>query len=59
MAFTSICAHAHADQPAARDALDLDVAKLFLHRLHLRLQLRRLFHHAKKVSHECFLLSSC
>ena len=44
--------HAHADETAARDALDLDVAELFLHRLHLRLQLRRLFHHAEKISHQ-------
>src|SRR3954453_7461596 len=44
--------HAHADQPAARDALDLDLAEFFLHRLHLRLQLRGLLHHAEKISHE-------
>jgi hypothetical protein len=31
------------------------MAKLFLHRLHLRLQLRRLFHHAEKISHRIFL----
>jgi hypothetical protein len=30
------------------------MAELFLHRLHLRLQLCRLFHHAEKVSHEPF-----
>src|SRR6202163_4328435 len=47
--------HAHRDETAAGDALDLDVAELFLHRLHLRLQLCRLLHHAEKISHECFL----
>src|SRR5258708_3090556 len=44
--------HAHADKAAARNALDLDLAEFFLHRLHLRLQLCRLLHHAEKVSHE-------
>src|SRR5665647_725687 len=48
--------HAHADQAAAGNALDLDMAELFLHRLHLRLQLRRLLHHAEKISHERFLV---
>src|SRR3984885_11824897 len=47
--------HAHGDEAAARDAFDLDVAEFFLHRLHLRLQLRRLLHHAEKISHACFL----
>src|SRR5450756_2202583 len=49
--------HAHTDHAAAGDALHLDVAEFFLHRLHFRLQLRRLFHHAEKISHECFLLN--
>jgi hypothetical protein len=31
------------------------MAEFFLHRLHLRLQLRRLLHHAEKISHENFL----
>src|SRR6266481_3693152 len=48
--------HAHGDEPAAGNALDLDIAELFLHRLHLGLQLRRLFHHAEKISHSCVLL---
>src|ERR1700681_857268 len=48
--------HAHRDETAARDALDLDMAEFFLHRLHLRLQLRRLLHHAEKISHQPFLL---
>jgi hypothetical protein len=30
------------------------MAELFLHRLHLRLQLGRLLHHAEKVSHGRF-----
>ena len=48
--------HAHGDQPAAGNALDLDIAEFFLHRLHLGLQLRRLLHHAEKISHR---RSSC
>src|SRR5256885_5932189 len=32
--------HAHADETAAGDTFDLDLAEFFLHRLHLRLQLR-------------------
>src|ERR1700716_936724 len=48
--------HAHADEAAARNTLDLDLAEFFLHRLHLRLQLRRLLHHAEKISHECYLV---
>src|ERR1700738_3279768 len=43
--------HAHADETAARDALNLDMTELFLHLLHLRLQLRCLLHHAEKISH--------
>src|SRR5258706_16414344 len=39
-------------ETAARNALDLDLAELFLHRLHLRLQLCRLLHHAEKISHQ-------
>jgi len=33
--------HAHADKATARDAFDLDMAKLFLHGLHLRFALGR------------------
>src|SRR5260221_10343874 len=47
--------HAHGNQPAAGNALDIDIAELFLHRLHLGLQLRRLLHHAEKISHLYFL----
>src|ERR1700733_7155943 len=47
--------HAHGDEAAARDTLDLDVSEFFLHRLHLGLQLRRLLHHAEKISHQTFL----
>src|ERR1700675_1075513 len=47
--------HAHGHQSAAGNALDLDIAELFLHRLHLGLQLRRLLHHAEKISHRIFL----
>src|SRR6185312_5014866 len=43
--------HAHRNQTAAGNALDLDLAEFVLHRLHLRLQLRRLLHHAEKISH--------
>src|SRR4051794_3972562 len=35
-----LCGHANRHKTAARDALDLDAAELFLHLLHLRLQLR-------------------
>src|ERR1700738_3063635 len=49
--------HEHADPPAARNALDLDLGEFVLHRLHLRLQLRRLLHHAEKISHERFLIN--
>jgi hypothetical protein len=31
------------------------MVEFFLHGLHLRLQLRCLFHHAEKISHESFL----
>src|ERR1700733_2687647 len=48
--------HAHGDEAATRNTLDLDMAEFFLHRLHLRLQLRRLLHHAEKISHQPFLL---
>src|ERR1700722_7032134 len=47
--------HAHGDEAPPRDAFHLDVAEFFLHRLHLRLQLRRLLHHAEKISHQTFL----
>src|ERR1700754_4018359 len=47
--------HANGNEAAARHALDLDVVELFLHGLHLRLQLRCLLHHAEKISHESFL----
>src|SRR4029077_9313193 len=47
--------HAHGNQAAAGNALDFDMAELFLHRLHLGLQLRRLLHHAEKISHLVFL----
>src|SRR6478609_8522395 len=47
--------HAHRHQAAAGNALDFYIAEFFLHRLHLRLQLRRLFHHAEKISHWCVL----
>src|SRR3954468_11179061 len=50
--------HAYGDQAAARYALDLDAVELFLHGLHLGLQLRRLFHHAEEISHESFLSRS-
>ncbi len=45
--------HAHRDQASAGDALDLDIAELLLHLLHLGLQLRCLLHHAEKISHAC------
>jgi hypothetical protein len=32
------------------------VPELFLHFLHLGLQLRRLLHHAEKISHDRFLV---
>src|SRR5262245_41547452 len=48
--------HAHRDQAAAGDALDLDVAEFLLHRLHLGLQLLRLLHHAEKIDHRCLSL---
>src|SRR6202140_1408354 len=47
--------HAHGNQSPPGNALDLDVAELFLHCLHLGLQLRRLLHHAEKISHRIFL----
>src|SRR3954453_6090454 len=47
--------HAHGDEAAAGYAFDLDAVELFLHGLHLGLQLRRLFHHAEEISHELFL----
>src|SRR3979490_3092496 len=50
-----LCGHVHADKAAARDALDLDATELFLHLLHLRLQLRCLVHHAATMDHEPFL----
>src|SRR5438105_10013796 len=48
--------HSHTDKAATRNTLDLYAAEFFLHRLHLRVQLCRLFHHAEKVSHERFLV---
>src|SRR3954454_8946480 len=45
--------HPHGDHTAAGNALDFDTAELFLHRLHLGLQLLRLLHHAEKISHSC------
>jgi len=49
------CGHAHGNQAAAREALDLDMTEFLLHRLHLRLQLRRLLHHAEKIGHRSVL----
>src|SRR6185312_1178601 len=50
--------HAHRNEATARNSLDLDMAEFFLHRLHFRLQLRRLLHHAEKISHQSCLLGS-
>ena len=47
--------HSHGDEATAGQPLDLDVIEFVLHRLHLGLQLSRLFHHAKKISHELSL----
>ncbi len=43
--------HAHDHETAAGLALDLNGVELRLHLLHLRLQLRRLLHHSKKIGH--------
>src|ERR1700675_4476859 len=47
----ALAGKAHADKPATRDALDLQLVELCLHGFHLGLELSRLLHQAEEVCH--------